>query len=1205
MVPTSVQHVGRRGRCDDVAVARRAGVVLALGMLVALPAGAAPWRLAGAAPSAPRSEPLSVAGAELVADLSGVDWSLRPGVYGHAADVTAAPDGSLYVLDRRNRAVHRLTPFGAARSVQVIPSDLLSGSWEPRRIDAGPQGLFLLALSVDETRVIHLDAPGGPRLAFHAAIRYNDLAALPSGDLLLSRAVQRGGPTPPPRDPRAQANGGVDRYDVNGLLRGELPREPLAQPIGVDAAPDGRVFVVNRVPVPDAPQATEPPATQEPSRGGSRRWSPMQSVEPINGIVRYDAALRYLDTVPFVAAEDVAAGPGDAFVSRQTEIFRLGDAAPIWGPTSAQVIVPGSGATILRIAQPWSGGRRLHASLNHCHAQGVLSFDLALPMAAPRLDGGLDHPRLSGPILPMRIAGSKEGFRLLQGRTWAVSTPFGEQVGTDQQAGRPQTVQRWSWDGRLRDQLGVCGGLDLPWHADISDAGWALDLAADGAQTYVLGAGSVEARGEPGFPLWTWRPPVPEDGAANPSRLAAVAADAGRVAVLDAGRRTLELLDDDGAWRGGWSLGADGPAPVDIAMRADRVGLAWAAPPRLELRDMAGTILADWPLPDRPRALAFDRDGGPWLLGTGGWIWSLDETGAVRAAFPAPAGRNAVDLAIDPDGRVHVAYARLSPLDPEGAEVLAAGIQVLRPIGAIGSPRPVGPGCTVLVDKQAAPPTLLLGHEVTVRLDQRGHCAPRAAPRRRLILLDHSRSMSWESTLERARMAVLAVLDRLGPDDGPIAAMGFGDDPVLLAPFGADRAALTAALMQLEPSGDTRLGAGLEGAAAALAAAAPSTLPTEVLVFTDGEYKDRLTSGLDAIRAAGATLRVVLVARASLDEATEAGLRRVVGDLGTVDRLPPLPGQGPWLDDVLALRTPATWGEGLRVVDSIPANMAYVDGSAEPTARHDAVARTLTWELPRAAAGEAPTLRFRLRPLETGRWPTNIAATLALTDGWGLAQTMAYPVPEVLVLDRGDLGHRAWLPLVGGRVCWRAQPVDLVLVIDASESMGTPDGPAGERRIDLAVAAAEDLLRGGVNPDMDRLALVTFNAEARLAAPLGADPTVLLSALRGIRLAPGTRLDAGLREAAGALVGRRPEAMPAVILISDGRQADGRAETLAVAAALRDLGAAVYTVGLGADADRALLETIAGEPGRYLSAPRSGDLAAALRAAGERLLCGR
>ena len=183
--------------------------------------------------------------------------------------------------------------------------------------------------------------------------------------------------------------------------------------------------------------------------------------------------------------------------------------------------------------------------------------------------------------------------------------------------------------------------------------------------------------------------------------------------------------------------------------------------------------------------------------------------------------------------------------------------------------------------------------------------------------------------------------------------------------------------------------------------------------------------------------------------------------------------------------------------------------------------------------------------------------------------------------------------------------MDLVLVLDASESMGTPDGPAGERRIDLAVAAAADLLKDGVSLTMDRVAVVTFNTDARIVAPLGSDAAALRSALGGINLAPGTRLDAGLRAAATALGDRRPEALAAVILISDGRQTEAQAETLAAAATLRAAGTVLYTLGLGADVDRPLLEAVAGAPERYLPAPRAADLAEALKAASERLLCGR
>lgn len=355
--------------------------MLALALLAGLPAGGSSSLFAGAAlPAASMAAPPSGPPSCSPTIPAGDGHCSREST-GHAADVTAAPDGSLYVLDRRNRAVHGLTPFAAARSVQVIPPELLSGSWEPRRIDAGPQGLFLLALSLEASRVIRLDAPGGPRLAFELPLRYNDLACLPAGDLLLSRAVQRDGPTPLPRDQRAAVQGGVDRYQVDGLLVGELPREPLAQPIGVDAAPDGRIFVINRVPVPDAPQATEPPATQEPSRGALGRerdrsaqagWRGCRRPSRSTASCASSAAERSWRRSPSWPPKTWPPDQATPTCRGRPRSSASAAASPSGDPPARRSSYQ-LGATILGIAQPWTGGRRLHASLNHCHAQGVLS----------------------------------------------------------------------------------------------------------------------------------------------------------------------------------------------------------------------------------------------------------------------------------------------------------------------------------------------------------------------------------------------------------------------------------------------------------------------------------------------------------------------------------------------------------------------------------------------------------------------------------------------------------------------------------------------------------------------------------------------------------------------------------------------------------------------------------------------------------------
>lgn len=191
-----------------------------------------------------------------------------------------------------------------------------------------------------------------------------------------------------------------------------------------------------------------------------------------------------------------------------------------------------------------------------------------------------------------------------------------------------------------------------------------------------------------------------------------------------------------------------------------------------------------------------------------------------------------------------------------------------------------------------------------------------------------------------------------------------------------------------------------------------------------------------------------------------------------------------------------------------------------------------------------------------------------------------------------DAPARLHLPLAYRGYCPPSQRprAEVALVLDSSNSMAGAKLEAARE----AAAAFLELL----NMPRDRAALITFDDSARLAAGLTGSRGSLLAALATLTTAPGTRIDEGLALAAAQLraPGARPDAVSVIILLTDGRPAEGtRAEVLRAAERARAAGLTVFTIGLGADVDGALLAQVAGDPARYAFAPDAEDLAAIYR----------
>jgi hypothetical protein len=190
--------------------------------------------------------------------------------------------------------------------------------------------------------------------------------------------------------------------------------------------------------------------------------------------------------------------------------------------------------------------------------------------------------------------------------------------------------------------------------------------------------------------------------------------------------------------------------------------------------------------------------------------------------------------------------------------------------------------------------------------------------------------------------------------------------------------------------------------------------------------------------------------------------------------------------------------------------------------------------------------------------------------------------------------HPLHLPVALREACAESiRRVDVVLVLDSSSSMLQPTG-AGRTKLAAATAAARVFL-DQLHLDVgDQAAVATFNADAALLAPLGADRAALDLALAGISTAQFTRIDRGIAVAHAELTGprHRPSNTPVMIVLTDGRAnpvpvsvAEGEAQTA------KDAGIVLFTIGLGDDLDVEALRRMASRPAYFYAAPDAEDLA--------------
>jgi Ca-activated chloride channel homolog len=148
----------------------------------------------------------------------------------------------------------------------------------------------------------------------------------------------------------------------------------------------------------------------------------------------------------------------------------------------------------------------------------------------------------------------------------------------------------------------------------------------------------------------------------------------------------------------------------------------------------------------------------------------------------------------------------------------------------------------------------------------------------------------------------------------------------------------------------------------------------------------------------------------------------------------------------------------------------------------------------------------------------------------------------------------------------RASGVDIVVAIDLSGSMSTPDFELNGQRASRLAMAKDVLDRFIDKRPNDRIGLVAFGAQAYIAAPLTLDHDFLLQNLDRLQLGlvdwRQTAIGSALSTAINRLRGLKAKSK-IVILMTDGQNNAGSVEPLTVAEAARALDVKIYTIGVG------------------------------------------
>lgn len=708
-------------------------------------------------------------------------------------------------------------------------------------------------------------------------------------------------------------------------------------------------------------------------------------------------------------------------------------------------------------------------------------------------------------------------------------------------------------DTWLGEGVGAPGSLLDPGGLDVADGRvWVVDRGNGRVQAFSTDGAFDRAWGRRG------------GGGADFAEPRDVAVGGGRVYVTDPGRPAVLVFGVDGAPLAQWTSD-DLVAPWGVAAGGGRVAVSQPEAGTVTLFDPDGRELARLTGLAEPRGVAFAPDGRLVVAQSGGGVVTVHDAAGREVARQA-VPRAPLEAALDERGDLYVMAADVVYWFESGKSASSAalyyddlqGLAVASAHGIYAASARLGTQFHGIVrwpwrprEGATATPWRLTGYPLG-RLHQPAAIA--AAPDGTLWVADawpRVQSFAPDGRATRQHALPQPAVDIAVRRDGRLVAAELGRLH-RLAPDGALEATL-----QLGPTGRRWWVTGLSLQA-----------DDTRLTLTDGAYAYAREVGLTTtlLPAGGFPL---------LAPGTPWQL------YWDVDRRPPVAGRperryavnrsARAIDVFDGTAAVARWP-----IDGIPTRIAVgADGTV-----HVLTTEGLVWKLD--AGGDT------VAAWDAGAFSASGADIVDLAvDGDGRVYTLDRTGHTVRVWERdpagsgeppqarggacrvrGDkraapeslrLGGTVTVELLVGGECPNTLPrADIVLAIDRSFSMTENNGITATRQ---AATAFLDL----IDLSEDRVAVVAFNNTATLVQPLTSDPTAARAAIAALQPLGGTDIAQAIDTAAGELFGprRRANAKPVIIVLTDGRPSRGPDETLLAAAAAKQAGAQLFTIGFG------------------------------------------